>query len=75
MLTAARPAGISRRVEVSRSPNTVIATDRGIGVAVITSTCGRTAALALKRGPLFHSEPVLLVDHDQPEIGELHRCC
>ena len=47
VLTAARPAGISRRVEVSRSPNTVIATERGIGVAVITSTCGRTSALAL----------------------------
>ena len=41
----ARPAGSSRRVEVSRSPNTVIATVRGMGVAVITSTCGGTAPL------------------------------
>ena len=35
------PRGSSRRVEVSMSPNTVIATVRGIGVAVMTSTCGR----------------------------------
>ena len=35
-----RPAGSSVRVETSRSPNTVMATVRGIGVAVITSTCG-----------------------------------
>ena len=47
VLTSARPAGISRSVEVSRSPKTVIATDRGIGVAVITSTWGRRSALAL----------------------------
>ena len=36
----ARPAGSSAMVETSRSPNTVIATVRGIGVAVSTSTCG-----------------------------------
>ena len=35
-----RPAGSSVSVETARSPNTVIATVRGIGVAVITSTCG-----------------------------------
>ena len=40
-----RPAGSSVSVEVSRSPYTVMATVRGIGVAVITSTCGGVAAL------------------------------
>ena len=38
--TSARPAGTSSKVDTSRSPNTVIATVRGIGVAVITNTCG-----------------------------------
>ena len=57
-----RPAGSSRRVEVSMSPNTVIATVRGIGVAVMTSTCGGTVALAAQRIPLLDPEPVLLVD-------------
>ena len=40
-----RPAGSSVSVDVSRSPNTVIATVRGIGVAVITSRCGGAADL------------------------------
>ena len=42
-----RPAGSSVRVETSRSPKTVIATVRGIGVAVMTSTCGRLSSRAL----------------------------
>jgi len=37
VLTSARPGGMSRRVETSKSPKTVIATVRGIGVAVITN--------------------------------------
>ncbi len=37
----ARPAGSSDSVETSTSPKTVIATVRGIGVAVMTRTCGR----------------------------------
>ena len=41
-----RPRGNCDKVDVSRSPYTVIATVRGIGVAVITSTCGGCAALA-----------------------------
>ena len=40
-----RPAGRVVMVETSRSPNTVIATVRGMGVAVSTSTCGGTAPL------------------------------
>ncbi len=68
----ARPAGSSARVEVSRSPKTVIATVRGIGVAVITSTCGGApSALAAQGGPLLDAEPVLLVDDDEAEVGEL----
>ena len=35
-----RPPGSSRSEDTSRSPYTVMATVRGIGVAVITSTCG-----------------------------------
>ena len=46
--TAARPAGSSVRVEISRSPKTVIATVRGIGVAVITSTWGGVPALSVR---------------------------
>ena len=41
------PAGSSVSVETSRSPKTVIATVRGIGVAVITSTCGGVPALSV----------------------------
>ena len=69
---AERPAGSSVSVEISRSPYTVMATVRGIGVAVMTSTCGRLpAALAAQRVPLLDAEPVLLVDHHQAEVGEL----
>ncbi len=45
---AARPAGSSASVEISRSPKTVIATVRGIGVAVMTSTCGGVPALSVR---------------------------
>ncbi len=41
-----RPAGSWSRTDVSRSPKTVIATVRGIGVAVITSRCGGCSPLA-----------------------------
>ncbi len=71
--SGARPAGSSVSVEVSRSPKTVIATVRGIGVAVITSTCGGSdARLGGQRGALLDAEPVLLVDDDEAEVGELH---
>ncbi len=66
-----RPAGSSVSVETSRSPNTVIATVRGIGVAVMTRTCGGPSALAAQRVALLDAEPVLLVDDDQPEVGEV----
>ncbi|CAB5062885.1 unannotated protein [freshwater metagenome] len=36
-MIATRPPGNSRKVEISKSPKTVMATVRGIGVAVITS--------------------------------------
>ena len=48
VVTSARPCGSSASVETSRSPNTVIATDRGIGVAVSTSTCGRACARSVR---------------------------
>ena len=42
-----RPNGNSRSVEISKSPKTVIATVRGIGVAVITNKWGGNSAFAL----------------------------
>jgi hypothetical protein len=64
--------GSSVSVDVSRSPKTVIATVRGIGVAVITSTCGGCAGLVGQRGSLLDAEAVLLVDHDEAQVGERH---
>ena len=52
-----RPRGSSDSVEVSRSPNTVIATVRGIGVAVITSTCGGLPSGCLVRRACRCSTP------------------
>ena len=66
-----RPDGSSVSVDVSRSPKTVMATVRGIGVAVITSTCGGRGRLGPQRVPLLDAEAVLLVDHDQAQVGEL----
>ena len=55
----------------SRSPYTVIAAVRGIGVAVITSRSGhRRAGLLPQGGALLHAEAVLLVDHDDAEAVE-----
>ena len=46
---------------------------RGIGVAVMCSTCGAEPArpLAVERRALAHAEAVLLVDDDDGERGEL----
>ncbi len=49
-----------------------MATVRGIGVAVMTRTCGGWSALARKRVALLDAEAVLLVDDDQTEVTELH---
>ena len=43
-----RPNGNSRSVETSKSPKTVIATVRGIGVAVMTNKCAGVCALFLR---------------------------
>ena len=43
-----RPKGNSRSVETSKSPKTVIATVRGIGVAVMTNKCAGVCALFLR---------------------------
>ncbi len=48
VVIGARPRGSSVSVDVSMSPNTVIVTVRGIGVAVITRTCGGCFALSRK---------------------------
>ena len=48
VVIGARPKGNSRKVETSKSPKTVIATVRGIGVAVITSRCGGIFAFPLR---------------------------
>ena len=44
---------------------------RGIGVAVMTSTCGGDLRLGAQRVALLDAEAVLLVDDDQAEVGEL----
>ena len=62
-------------VVTSRSPYTVSASVRGIGVAVMCSTCGaRAAALGAvhQRVALLDAEAVLLVDDQQREAGEAH---
>ena len=67
-----RPGGSSSSTLTSRSPYTVIATVRGIGVAVITSTSGTAAAgLVAQRRPLLDAEAVLLVDDDHAEAAEV----
>ena len=43
-----RPLGSSARVETSKSPNTVIATVRGIGVALIAKKCGECSPEAAR---------------------------
>ena len=53
--------------ETSRSAYAVIASVRGIGVAVMISWCGKRAvarALVAQAQPLVHAEAVLLVDDD-----------
>ena len=65
-----RPDGGVRRSDTSRSAWTIWPSVRGIGVAVISSTCG-ARALAGQRLALGDAEAVLLVDDDQAQIGEL----
>ena len=67
-----RPAGSSRSVEVSRSPNTVIATVRGIGVAVMTSRCGGVRPLARKASRCSTPNRCCSSTTTSAEVGELH---
>ena len=48
-----------------------IAAVRGMGVAVITSTSGESP-FAAQQVALLDAEAVLLVDHRDAEVGELH---
>ena len=48
-----------------------MASVRGIGVAVITSTSGMHALLHQSE-PLQHAEAMLLVDDREPQLLELH---
>ena len=57
--------------DTSRSPYTVSASVRGMGVAVMTRTSGSQALLAQRR-PLQHAEAMLLVDHHEAELRETH---
>ena len=66
-----RPAGGVRRSETSRSAYRTWPRVRGIGVAVISRTCGeRPPALASSCAALVDAEAVLLVDDDEAEVGE-----
>ena len=47
-----------------------MASVRGIGVAVITSTCGGTTLLAQRRARCATPEAVLFVDYGKPEVAE-----
>ena len=65
------PGGSSSITEMSRSAYAVIASVRGIGVAVMISWCGtRPCLLPLLLQPqaLLHAEAVLLVDDDEREV-------
>ena len=74
MRIGCRPGGISRIVLIDRSPYTVRASVRGIGVAVSASVCGSPPrALGLERRALADAESMLLVDDRQPEARELDR--
>ncbi len=69
--TSPRPAGSSVSVEVSRSPKTVIATVRGIGVAVITSTCGGCPALPVSAARCSTPNRCCSSTTTRPEVVEL----
>jgi hypothetical protein len=56
-------------VVTSRSPYSVMARVRGMGVAVMTSTSGVTP-LPYSNPALLHPELVLLVNHHQAQILE-----
>ena len=66
---ARRQLGDRRGVEVAEDRHRDRARDRG---GRHHQHVGRRAGLAAERGSLLDAEPVLLVDHDQPEVGELH---
>ena len=55
--TGFRPGGISSMTETSRSPYRVMARVRGMGVAVITSTCGATPPAPLDQSFARWSTP------------------
>ena len=70
-----RPGGSSSSTETSRSPYTVSASVRGIGVAVMCSTCGARPsdrAFASSARALLDPEPVLLVDDGHLQAAEHH---
>ena len=69
--TGCRPGGRSRTAVTSRSPNCVRARLRGIGVAVITSTCGSPSP-ALNAARWATPELVLLIHHRHPQPREVH---
>ena len=66
-----RPGGRSSSMLTSRSPYSVSASERGIGVALIEQHVGRLA-LRRQRRALLHTEAMLLVDGDEAEPRE-HR--
>ena len=67
-MTGLRFAGGLAISVTSRSPKTVCASVRGIGVAVMCSTCGVVRA---ERAPLLDAEAVLLVHDGDGERAEL----
>ena len=73
VLIGVRPGGSSSMTETSRSAYAVMASVRGIGVAVITSWCGNRPSdrpFLAQLQALVHAEAVLLVDDRQREALE-----
>ena len=66
-----RWGGNSSITEKSRSPYSVSASVRGMGVAVITRTSG-LIAFAHQLEALQHAEAMLLIHHHQAELRERH---
>ena len=69
-MTGLRLAGGLAISVTARSPKTVSASVRGIGVAVMWRTCGCSSD---ERLTLLDAEAVLLVDDRHGEVGEARR--
>ena len=61
------PTGSTESITVTSNPYRVRASDRGMGVALITRREG--ASIGSQPWPLFDPEPVLFISDDKAEIA------